>query len=72
MGIGVSLFLITIGAILKFAVDVNVKGVDIETIGLILMIVGGGSFVLSMMMMRRQTRRERSEDRAYDEGPPQI
>ena len=49
MGIGVSLFLIAVGAILAWAVDVSTSGVDINTIGLILMVVGGIGLLLSML-----------------------
>jgi hypothetical protein len=40
MGIGVSVFLIAVGAILAFAVNVAVAGIDLDTVGLILMAVG--------------------------------
>ena len=40
MGIGVSIFLIAVGAILAFAVNFDVSGVDIAVVGYILMIVG--------------------------------
>jgi hypothetical protein len=40
MGIGVSIFLIAVGAILAFAVDASVSGLDINVVGWILMIVG--------------------------------
>ena len=40
MTIGASIFLIAVGAILKYAVDVSVQGIEIQTIGLILMIAG--------------------------------
>ena len=39
MGIGVSLLLIAIGAILTWAVSADVSGVDINTVGVILMVV---------------------------------
>lgn len=49
MGIGVSLFLFAIGAILAFAIDVqNASGIDINTIGVILMLVGGVGIALSL------------------------
>lgn len=50
-GIGVSLFLIAVGAILDFAVTVNGydHGFDINTVGVILMIVGGVGLVLSLI-----------------------
>ena len=49
MGLGVSLFLIAIGAILTWAVKATVAGLDINAIGVILMIVGALGFVLSMI-----------------------
>lgn len=49
MGIGVSLILIAVGAILTWAVDATVSGLDINTIGVILMIVGAIGLLLSLM-----------------------
>ena len=49
MGLGVSILLIAAGAILAFAVNTNVSGVDIQTIGWILLIVGIVGAVLSMI-----------------------
>jgi hypothetical protein len=49
MGISVSLFLIALGAILAFAVDATVSGLDIDTVGWILMVVGAVGFLLSLV-----------------------
>lgn len=49
MGIGVSLFLIAIGAILAFAVNTGVEGVDLQLVGYILMIVGAVGGLFSIM-----------------------
>jgi hypothetical protein len=49
MGIGVSLILIAVGAILLWAVNATVAGIDINAIGVILMIVGAIGIVLSMI-----------------------
>jgi hypothetical protein len=49
MGIGVSLILIAAGAILTWAVNATVSGLDINTIGVILMVVGAIGLVLSLM-----------------------
>ena len=49
MGIGVSLILIAVGAILTWAVNATVSGLDINTIGVILMIVGAIGIVLSLL-----------------------
>jgi uncharacterized protein DUF6458 len=48
MGIGVSIFLIAVGAILAFAVNATVSGVDIVTVGWILMGVGALGLLLSI------------------------
>ena len=48
---GIALFLIAIGAILYFAVNADVSGLEIETIGLILMIVGAVGFLWSMFVL---------------------
>ncbi len=40
MGVGLSVFLIAVGAILAFAVDVSTRGIDLSVVGVILMIVG--------------------------------
>lgn len=48
MGIGTSIVLIAVGAILRFAVSVTTTGFNIHTIGLILMIVGIVGLVISM------------------------
>jgi hypothetical protein len=49
MGIGVSIFLIAVGAILAFAVEVTVSGLDLQTVGLILLIVGAIGLVASLL-----------------------
>ena len=53
MGIGVSVFLIAVGAILAFAVDVSVSGLDLATIGVILMVVGVIGLITSMVIFGR-------------------
>jgi hypothetical protein len=49
MGLGVGIFLTAVGAVLAFAVTHTVSGVNIHTIGWILMIVGIVGIVLSMI-----------------------
>lgn len=48
MGIGTSIFLIAVGAILRYAVTATVSGVELQTVGLILMIVGIIGLVISL------------------------
>ena len=49
MGIGVSLILIAVGAVLAFAVHVTGHGVNLHTIGIILLVVGAIGALLSMI-----------------------
>jgi Domain of unknown function (DUF6458) len=66
MGIGTSIFLIAVGAILYFAVNADVSGLEISTVGLILMICGVLGLVISLFFlnsMRRGTERTVVRDR---------
>jgi hypothetical protein len=49
MGIGVSLILIAIGAILVWGIQSDVAGISEDAIGVILMIVGGAGLLLSLL-----------------------
>ena len=49
MGIGVSLILIAVGAVLTWAVTATTNGIDINTVGVILMVVGLAGLVLSLI-----------------------
>ena len=40
MATGISLFFLAVGAILTFAIETSVSGVDLDTIGVILMVIG--------------------------------
>jgi hypothetical protein len=53
MGIGISVFLIAVGAILTFAVHLTMSGVDIGTVGVILMIAGGIGLLWSLLFLNR-------------------
>ena len=52
MGIILSLILIAVGAILAFAVHATSSGIDVNTVGWILMIVGFVLFLISMVLWR--------------------
>jgi hypothetical protein len=53
MTIGTSLFLVAVGAILKFATDFHVAGIDLHTVGVILMVVGGFGLLLALFLYLR-------------------
>jgi hypothetical protein len=69
MGIGVSIFLIAVGAILAFALNVDVSGVELDVVGYILMIVGLVGLIMTAFIWG--PRRDRSdvveERRVYDD-----
>ncbi len=61
-GIGGSLFLVALGAILYWAVSVEAEGFNINTIGLILMVVGVVGVVLTLVMTADANNAERGND----------
>ncbi|MGH2764050.1 MAG: DUF6458 family protein [Thermoleophilaceae bacterium] len=58
MTIGTSLFLIAVGAILRYAVDATVAGIDIQTAGLILMIIGLIGLAIGLFILASERRRD--------------
>ena len=73
MSLGTSLTLIAIGAILRYAVTATVSGIDLTTVGLVLMIVGIVGLILSiayMMAWRPRQSRVLSERRTLEREPP--
>ncbi len=64
MGIGASVFLLALGAIFAFAVDAEVAGIDIQTIGMILMVAGVIGLIWTLVVWgpRRRVTRERVVD----------
>jgi Domain of unknown function (DUF6458) len=74
MGIGAGIFLIVVGAIMTFALDVNLAGVDLNVVGWILMLAGVAGLVLFFYFWnrRRGPRGIVTESRSYDDAgqPP--
>lgn len=71
MTFGASLVLIAIGAILRYAITAHVNGVNLSTVGNVLMIVGviGAILGILMLMMRRRTDVVHHEDGATYVAP---
>jgi len=63
MGIGFSSFLLAVGAILTFAVDATVAGLDITVVGIILMAAGALGLVLTLAVFGPRRRRTVTETR---------
>ncbi len=70
MGIGVGIFLIVVGAIMTFALDVSIAGIDLDVVGWILMGAGVAGLILffSFWNRRRTTGAVVTERRSYDEA----
>lgn len=57
MGFGIGVFFLALGAILTFAVDFRISGIDLDAIGVILMLVGVFWLVLAFSLSYRRRRR---------------
>ncbi len=63
MGIGVSVFLLALGAILAFAVEASISGLDINVVGFILMVAGAIGLLTTMLIFGRRDRGVGVEER---------
>jgi beta-lactamase regulating signal transducer with metallopeptidase domain len=68
--LGTSLFLIAVGAILTFAINADISGIEISTVGIILMIIGVIGLLISLLYLAPRRRAVVSErpvvrDREY-------
>ncbi|MDQ4041895.1 MAG: DUF6458 family protein [Actinomycetota bacterium] len=71
MALGTALFLLAVGAILRYAVSDSLEGIDLPTVGLILMIVGVVGLLISLFMMTVWSRGDRvTERRTVDRRDP--
>jgi Domain of unknown function (DUF6458) len=71
MGLGVGLLLVAVGAILTWAVTKDVSGVDIQVVGVILMIVGAVGILLDLLWWHSwRAGAVGYRRRAYVEGEP--
>jgi len=76
MGIGTSIFLIAVGAILTFAVERDISGLDIDVIGIVLMLAGALGLFMFLLIWGPAARRrslppdEVIEERRVYEDPP--
>lgn len=69
MGMGTSIFLLAVGAILDFGVTATTQGFNIHTIGLILMVVGALGVLLSLAFWSSWGGWRRGGDTVVTEGP---
>ncbi|SEH02767.1 hypothetical protein SAMN05444920_129103 [Nonomuraea solani] len=74
MGVGVSIFFLTLGAILRFAIEPDVFGdsVHMDIIGVIFMIVGGVGVVLSIVLAPRRGQTSDNRLMHRENNPPDL
>jgi hypothetical protein len=71
MTIATAMFLIAAGAILRYAITVETDVINIQTVGLILMIAGGAGLALSLLYELVQSGQNKPERQPRDEQPQQ-
>ena len=67
MTIGGSIFLIAVGAILAFAVTATVAGIEIQTVGVILMVAGAIGLVIGLFLLTTERRRPTDRTVVYED-----
>jgi beta-lactamase regulating signal transducer with metallopeptidase domain len=72
MTIGSSILLIAIGAILKYAITAHVSGINIQTAGTVLLIVGIVGLLLSIIYTFYWSRSQARNVRVTDERDPRY
>ena len=66
MGIGVSVFLLAAGAILTYAVETQAEGINLDTVGIILMVVGAIGLLMSLLFWSSWANSRRGTDRVVE------
>ena len=72
MGIGVGIVLIVIGAILLFALNIDLPFVSDDTLGIILIVAGALALILSLVMQAQRGRTRHVQENRYDGPPPTV
>lgn len=67
MGIGVGILLFVIGAIVYFALEIDIAGLNDATLGIILMVAGVLAVVLGLVMNQQRSRTKHVEERRVQE-----
>lgn len=70
MTFAASLFLIAVGAILRFATHLHVSGINLRTVGVILIIIGVIGFLIALWQWATWNRRSRQSEVVVDDRRP--
>ena len=69
MGIGLGIVLLVLGAILLFALNVNIPFVSDDTLGIILMVAGAVALIIALVMQAQRGRTKHVQENRYDPPP---
>ena len=72
MGIGVGIVLIVIGAILLFALNVDMPFVSDDTLGIIFIVAGALALIMALILQAQRTRTKHVQENRYDGSPPVV
>jgi uncharacterized membrane protein HdeD (DUF308 family) len=72
MGIGVGIALIVIGAILLFALNVDMPFVSDDTLGIIFIVAGALALILALIMQAQRSRTKHVQENRFDGSPPVV
>jgi len=72
MGIGAGIVLIVIGAILLFALNIDMPFVSDDTLGIIFIVAGALALILALIMQAQRSRTKHVEERNFDGSPPVV
>ena len=72
MGIGVGIVLIVIGAVLLFALNIDMPFVSDDTLGIIFIVAGALALLLALILQAQRSRTKHVEENRFDGSPPRL
>ena len=72
MGIGAGIVLIVIGAVLLFALNIDMPFVSDDTLGIIFIVAGALALILALIMQAQRSRTKHVEENRFDGSPPRL
>ena len=72
MGIGAGIVLIVIGAILLFALNVDMPFVSDDTLGIIFIVAGALALIMALILQAQRTRTKHVQENRFDGSPPVV
>jgi uncharacterized membrane protein HdeD (DUF308 family) len=72
MGIGVGIVLLVLGAILLFALNVDMPFVSDDTLGIIFIVAGALALILALIMQAQRSRTKHVQENRFDGSPPVV